>query len=269
MNLTRRLFLGRTGSITIAAAAPVGVAVAVADPLPASAALATALEASRLAENPELLALGAELASARKRYADAQAALPAVREAALRLAPSIPDGLPVPFGISVFGQIEWYSLAEPADILGNPIELPRFVSPRSGKTLPVRVPKTEDILSDRQCGRRWNHGHRPAWQKGEHRRLYDLAVKFERDTADAREGSGLNEAEGELWRSRYALTKLAMRARGIEAKTIVGLLIKAQAANAAGSIVDEHDPNGSRVNAGGIGANLAEDFERIMTGATA
>ena len=266
MNLTRRLFLGRGSAIAAAVATPatIGAPTAVAAPVSASAALNIALEEGREGESPEMLKLGADLLLARRRYADAQDTLQSAQERALRLAPPIPHGLPVPFGISVFGQLSWYTLAEPADILGNPVELPRYENPKSGKLLPVRVPTTAGILKDRQCGRRWNHGHLPAWQKGEHRRLYNLAVQFEQEIYEAREASGLNDAEDELWRSKWAIEELTNQIRKVEAKTLVGLLIKAQAANAIASLTDEHDPSGPRLKGAWIGAGLAQDFERIM-----
>lgn len=183
-------------------------------------------------ENSDLVQLGLDLEAGKTRHAAALSVLDKTRAAALKLAPAIPEGLPVPFGISVFGQIAWYSLPEPADILGNPIELPRFVSPRNGKSFPVRIPTTEDILSDRQSGRRWNHGHLPAWHKGEHRRLYDLAVKFERATDEAREASGLHDAELERYLAERALVELCVAITHAEAGTVAGILLKAQAIQA-------------------------------------
>ena len=229
MPFTRRLFIERSGAAAAALAIPVtGTGPA------AAAALPFLGTGPGSAENAELLAIGAEIGPAMKRFEDAETKLDKARERALAAAPAIPDGLPLPFGSSIFGQISWYSLPEPTNILGEPIELPNFVSAKTGRELPVRIPRAQDILNDRRQMARL--ASIPAWHRGEHRRLYDLAVQFERATDEARAASGLDNAEIEIRLAGAAIVDLCRRANAIEVRTLAGIVVKAQAIDACAEI---------------------------------
>lgn len=225
-----------------------GAAAVLASPLPAvqaaplpfmsaSDALALALSVARDEEDPDLVQIGDDLHQARDRLQGSLDRLREAQDAALAAAPSIPEGLAVPFGLSIFGSLSWYTLAEPANILGHPITLPRYRDPRSGKEFPVRVPSTADIVRDRQSGRQVNGGHIPAWFKGEHRRLYDLARRHEEAIDAVRQETGLNAAEDERIAAEAALLRLCRGALSIQAKTVLGLLIKADTMRACEVLV--------------------------------
>lgn len=273
LNPSRRAFLSSgAAAATVAAIVPATSApvIASAPDVAPVAPLAAAINAARETESQELLKLGADLMMARKRYADALAAMEPAQVSALEMAPAIPEGLAVPFAVGLFGQIGWFGIAEPTDILGNPVDLPPYISPRSGKEFKVRIPSPDNII-DYLRKRKWVCGATrvPADERAECRRLYDLAVAYDAALDEAREASGLLDARDELGLARFALRQLALEIRRSEAKTIVGLLIKAQAANAAGSMLDDDDPSAPRLTAGWIGIALAEDFERVMAGEAA
>lgn len=236
--LSRRHFLRGSSMAAAAIMTPVAASTAVTLAPAAPALLASAIDAARDSEAPEMIQAGADLALAQQRHTDALAALVTAREAALQLAPVVPAGLPVAFGISIFGQTGWFTLPEPADILGNPVELPPVIS-RKGTSLKIRIPRASDIVRDRASARRLCGLHLPEWLKGEHRRLYDLAVQFERELDQAREASGLDDAEWELTLARFAIERAAEAANTLEAKTVLGLLIKAQAIAACQAIDSE------------------------------
>lgn len=256
MGLTRRLFLGRSSCIALAGSIP-AAAIATASQPEAFVVepLAAALAAGRNTESPELLALGADIPAMLKRYAEASDALDLAEDLALAADIPPPDDLRVPHHHPLLGGMGWSFLSRETNILGDerpPEKLP------DGRYRDFRVATSGDVeRRGRTFVGLYPKGH------AELDRLHAIALRYEQAREQIRQANGLDEARVEKYRAGQALADMCRAARDMQARTVVGILIKAQAIAASLKVEDES----GRAAAFYASAPLASSVCEVLGGA--
>jgi hypothetical protein len=199
---SRRSFLFRGATAAAAVAVPLAPAVALS-------------AAPKLAELPEILQIGADLAAAERAFDAAFETKRQARALAEQLCPPIPEEL-------IVAPWDRYWQLDPTkrdeiDIEG------KTVWPAGPKARPRQIVAASGLRIDVQ-------DHRPRTKLGKlARRLLKVAEEHEQGRENARQQSGLVEAEHAVSQAEVALQVVAFQADKAPAATLAGVTIKARA----------------------------------------
>jgi hypothetical protein len=237
--LSRRLFLRRAGIATASAAAAIAPSVvAAASPAPV--------------ENPDLLAVGRELAKAEAAFLKADEAKVAALRAFEAIRPAMPDEL-----VTQSGSVLGHCCEGEVDGELNPVYPPAAVD-ENGKTY---YPGPRRILSSDRLRDTIAHEAPRSRYVREAKKMLPIAERYEAEFKAARQAVGLPQAvEARFW-AGHEVAKLAEQIKDMPAVTWAGIGIKARAIVACSRIGDREN-YGALLYAAPL---LAADAARIAT----
>jgi hypothetical protein len=218
--LSRRFFLSRGAAISTVGLPAIAAPALAAPPL-AAAALPAVMAAARASESPQIVALAAQLPLLRARYLAAAHTVEEAQARALAADPPYPPELTPPPNDPLFGGISWGLLRKQTDILGRE---------RETEKLPDGKFRSHPCITARDCSTDpWPRISISDKTRARLARLLEIVHAFDAERERIRQEVGLPAAQMEEFHAGREVAEACRLACSIEAKTVLGLLVKSQA----------------------------------------
>jgi len=218
---SRRFFLTRATAVAAIGVPEVCAAPLLAPLAPAAAALPAVMAAARATESPQIVALAARLPMLKAKYFAAADAVEQAQARALAADPPYPPELTPPPNDPLFGGISWGMLRKQTDILGRE---------RETEKLPDGKFRSYPCITARDCtNQEWPRISMSDKTRARLARLLEIVHAFDAQRERIRDEIGLPAAQLAEFHTGREVAEACRLACSIEAKTVLGLLVKSQA----------------------------------------